>query len=399
MPWTRHAERGLSRRAIAVEPAARVIDDELAGVALEEVDGDDEEAAARALVRLAAPRIDLVAGCPDAGQTNLRGPGAQGVPARTGRPGWCARSSPSRAAVSRTISTRRPRAPDLRRLRSRSGRAPQGSGIVRFVPGGGPSFARPTCARECARHPRGCVIWPPDLRTDAICCCTSQQADPGRSTRDDSVNDPGALARQSSACVRSLSRRARFSSPRRAAVRRGVQCDPGGPRTSPRSRTRHAPCSRTPNVATVGSTSSWEPDARSPTAPRSRSLQTHHPRPRRRRGPPATARPRGRLRDEIDRDVARKVRRGGPHGARGPRVDLGDQRPRTPRERSLSTRRDHDAGGERRPRRCAASEAQGTAHLGRSCAPHPHDGGARAGGRDEPRSRRLTVVPAALRTR
>lgn len=48
---TRHAERGLSRRAIAVELRRKGIDDELAGAALEEVDSDDEEIAARALVR------------------------------------------------------------------------------------------------------------------------------------------------------------------------------------------------------------------------------------------------------------------------------------------------------------------------------------------------------------
>ena len=48
---TRHAERGLSRRAIAVELRRRGIDDELAGDALEQVDSDDEEAAARELVR------------------------------------------------------------------------------------------------------------------------------------------------------------------------------------------------------------------------------------------------------------------------------------------------------------------------------------------------------------
>ncbi|WP_426595315.1 regulatory protein RecX [Cellulomonas sp. McL0617] len=48
---TRHAERGLSRRAIAVELRRKGIDDELAGAALEEVDSDDEETAARALVR------------------------------------------------------------------------------------------------------------------------------------------------------------------------------------------------------------------------------------------------------------------------------------------------------------------------------------------------------------
>ena len=48
---TRHAERGLSRRAIAVELRRRGIDDELAGAALEQVDSDDEETAARQLVR------------------------------------------------------------------------------------------------------------------------------------------------------------------------------------------------------------------------------------------------------------------------------------------------------------------------------------------------------------
>lgn len=48
---TRHAERGLSRRAIAVELRRRGIDDEVAGDALEQVDTDDEESAARRLVR------------------------------------------------------------------------------------------------------------------------------------------------------------------------------------------------------------------------------------------------------------------------------------------------------------------------------------------------------------
>jgi regulatory protein len=48
---TRHAERGLSRRAIAVELRRRGIDDEVAGDALEQVDSDDEESAARRLVR------------------------------------------------------------------------------------------------------------------------------------------------------------------------------------------------------------------------------------------------------------------------------------------------------------------------------------------------------------
>ena len=48
---TRHAERGLSRRAIAVELRRRGIDDELADEALGQLDSDDEEIAARELVR------------------------------------------------------------------------------------------------------------------------------------------------------------------------------------------------------------------------------------------------------------------------------------------------------------------------------------------------------------
>ncbi|GEA80179.1 regulatory protein RecX [Cellulomonas uda] len=48
---TRHEERGLSRRALAVELRRKGIDDETAAVALEQVDHDDEEEAARAIVR------------------------------------------------------------------------------------------------------------------------------------------------------------------------------------------------------------------------------------------------------------------------------------------------------------------------------------------------------------
>ncbi|MCA5893189.1 recombination regulator RecX [Isoptericola sp. NEAU-Y5] len=48
---TRHAERGLARRAIAVELRRRGIDDETAADALEQVEPDDERAAADALAR------------------------------------------------------------------------------------------------------------------------------------------------------------------------------------------------------------------------------------------------------------------------------------------------------------------------------------------------------------
>ncbi|MGW8567213.1 regulatory protein RecX [Isoptericola sp. NPDC055881] len=48
---TRHAERGLARRALAMELRRRGIDEETAAEALEQVDGDDEHDAALALAR------------------------------------------------------------------------------------------------------------------------------------------------------------------------------------------------------------------------------------------------------------------------------------------------------------------------------------------------------------
>lgn len=48
---SRHAERGLSRRALAVELRRKGIDDETAAAALADLDDEDEEVAARALVR------------------------------------------------------------------------------------------------------------------------------------------------------------------------------------------------------------------------------------------------------------------------------------------------------------------------------------------------------------
>ena len=80
---TRHAERGLSRRAIAVELRRRGIDDELAGEALEQVDSDDEETAARELVRRKLS-VHVRARRADAGAADVRRAGSQGVPARSG---------------------------------------------------------------------------------------------------------------------------------------------------------------------------------------------------------------------------------------------------------------------------------------------------------------------------
>src|SRR5919112_1024490 len=48
---TRHAERGLARRAIAMELRRRGIDQDTAGEALTQVDGDDEREAAEVLAR------------------------------------------------------------------------------------------------------------------------------------------------------------------------------------------------------------------------------------------------------------------------------------------------------------------------------------------------------------
>lgn len=47
----RHAERGLSRRALSEELRRKGIDDDLATEALEQIDDDDERAAAQELVR------------------------------------------------------------------------------------------------------------------------------------------------------------------------------------------------------------------------------------------------------------------------------------------------------------------------------------------------------------
>ncbi|WP_127571044.1 regulatory protein RecX [Georgenia faecalis] len=52
---TRHAERGLARRALVAELRAKGITGEVAEVALEQVDDEDEEASARALVARRAP--------------------------------------------------------------------------------------------------------------------------------------------------------------------------------------------------------------------------------------------------------------------------------------------------------------------------------------------------------
>jgi regulatory protein len=48
---SRHAERGMSRRALAMELRRKGVDDEVAREALEQVDDADEEQAARALAR------------------------------------------------------------------------------------------------------------------------------------------------------------------------------------------------------------------------------------------------------------------------------------------------------------------------------------------------------------
>lgn len=77
---SRHAERGLSRRALGVELRRKGIDDETAAVALEDVDDADEEQAARAIVRR---RLRSTAGL----ETAVRVRRAYGALARKGYPG------------------------------------------------------------------------------------------------------------------------------------------------------------------------------------------------------------------------------------------------------------------------------------------------------------------------
>ncbi len=77
---TRHAERGLSRRALAVELRRKGIDDETATTALEDVDDVDEEHAARELVRR---RLRSTAGL----ETAVRVRRTYGALGRKGYPG------------------------------------------------------------------------------------------------------------------------------------------------------------------------------------------------------------------------------------------------------------------------------------------------------------------------
>lgn len=77
---SRHAERGLSRRALAVELRRKGIDDETAAVALEGVDDEDEEHAARELVRR---RLRTTAGL----ERDVRVRRVYGALARKGYPG------------------------------------------------------------------------------------------------------------------------------------------------------------------------------------------------------------------------------------------------------------------------------------------------------------------------
>lgn len=77
---SRHEERRLSRRALAVELRRKGIDDEVAAVALEDVDDEDEEQAARELVRR---RLRTTAGL----DTQVRLRRVHGALGRRGYPG------------------------------------------------------------------------------------------------------------------------------------------------------------------------------------------------------------------------------------------------------------------------------------------------------------------------
>ena len=94
---SRHARRGLARRALAHELRRKGVDDETVAEAVDEIDADDEEAAARALV---AP-----ASCASLRGLTARGracAGWSGMLARKGYPaGWPGRSGCLDAATGR----------------------------------------------------------------------------------------------------------------------------------------------------------------------------------------------------------------------------------------------------------------------------------------------------------
>jgi regulatory protein len=80
---SRHAHRGLARRAIAVELRRKGVADEVAGEALAEVDGESEERRARELVdrklrslKVASPEQQTVAGRRLVGMLARKGYGA-----------------------------------------------------------------------------------------------------------------------------------------------------------------------------------------------------------------------------------------------------------------------------------------------------------------------------------
>ena len=105
--WVSRRQRGgkgLARRALAQELRRKGVDDEIAREALDEVDPDDEEAAARALVRR---KLRSLARVDDTTATRR----LVGMLARKGYPSglasrWCARSSAPPAGRSPSSPTR-----------------------------------------------------------------------------------------------------------------------------------------------------------------------------------------------------------------------------------------------------------------------------------------------------
>ena len=205
---TRHAERGLSRRAIAVELRRRGIDDELAGDALEQVDADDEESAARTLVRRKLASTSG-AGRADAVAADVRGARTQGIP--TGARGA------ARARGARRPGRRRPTA-------TWTG----STGSCDLSDGSGHTGRTPACpctrtavaVRDNGRYPR--------TGTAARTC--------GRTRRTLWTQAPSA---RSSGCSAPASWPSCSSS---SPVARPVCSGPARRRTSPPSRTRHARC-------------------------------------------------------------------------------------------------------------------------------------------------------------
>ena len=254
---TRHAERGLSRRAIAVELRRRGIDDEVAGDALEQVDADDEEAAARRLVRRKLAST-VRAGRADAVAADVRGARTPGIPAGArgaARARGARRAGPDGRRTTWTGSTRSRDLPDGsgHTGRASGGRVPErrsgvrdngryprtGTAARRAVGPGGRCGRRRhrhdrRAARRLPRGPRARPRRPSGGRPAALPRRGGRRLHQGRGTRDARGRRTARAAADRARAVRrgrpDRGRRARTPGARRGrGGRRGAPGERAGP--------------------------------------------------------------------------------------------------------------------------------------------------------------------------